>query len=83
MAKLVRIDTGGREIVLDLSLDASGLLRAKLVDQGVFPRFATGVAELSYAGNFKWKPSEGEDRYRRGMYTFFKRTSPHPNYDRL
>ena len=34
---------------------------------------------MSYANNFKWATSKGEDRYRRGMYTFFKRTSPHPN----
>jgi len=34
---------------------------------------------LSYANNFKWSNSTGEDRYRRGMYTFFKRTAPHPN----
>ena len=26
-----------------------------------------------------WKTSAGEDRYRRGMYTFFKRTIPDPN----
>ena len=37
------------------------------------------VAKLSYANNFTWKNSKGEDRYRRGMYTFFKRTIPHPN----
>ena len=37
------------------------------------------MAALSYANNFKWKTSPGEDRYRRGMYTFFKRTAPHPN----
>jgi hypothetical protein len=37
------------------------------------------VAALSYANNFKWSESSGEDRYRRGMYTFFKRTAPHPD----
>jgi hypothetical protein len=37
------------------------------------------IAALSYANNFKWENSTGEDRYRRGMYTFFKRTAPHPN----
>jgi hypothetical protein len=37
------------------------------------------VAALSYAGNFSWKTSLGEDRFRRGMYTFFKRTSPYPD----
>jgi hypothetical protein len=36
------------------------------------------LAALSYANNFTWKESTGPDRYRRGMYTFFKRTVPHP-----
>ena len=34
---------------------------------------------MSYANNFKWTTSTGEDRYRRGMYTFFKRTAPYPD----
>lgn len=66
------------EIVRDLYLAASGLLSKKIGGPSVFPPLPPGVAELSYANNFKWKTSEGEDRYRRGMYTFFKRTSPHP-----
>jgi hypothetical protein len=37
------------------------------------------IAALSYANNFKWATSTGEDRNRRGMYTFFKRTAPHPD----
>ncbi|MHC4877619.1 MAG: PSD1 and planctomycete cytochrome C domain-containing protein [Planctomycetota bacterium] len=67
------------EIVRDMSLSVSGLLSQKVGGPSVFPPLPPGVAELSYAGNFKWKTSAGEDRYRRGMYTFFKRTSPHPN----
>ncbi len=67
------------EIVRDLSLSVSGLLSEKVGGPSVFPPLPPGVAELSYAGNFKWKTSQGDDRYRRGMYTFFKRTSPHPN----
>lgn len=67
------------EIVRDLSLSVSGLLSRKIGGPSVFPPLPPGVAELSYAGNFKWNTSKGEDRYRRGMYTFFKRTSPHPN----
>jgi hypothetical protein len=42
------------------------------------------IAALSYANSFKWKNSEGEDRYRRGLYTYFKRTAPYPgltNFD--
>ncbi len=67
------------EIVRDLALEVSGLLSDKIGGPSVFPPMPADVAALSYAGNFKWKESEGEDRYRRGMYTFFKRTAPHPN----
>jgi hypothetical protein len=45
----------------------------------VFPPLPSGITNLSYANSFKWNLSKGEDRYRRGLYTFFKRTSPHPN----
>ena len=67
------------EIVQDLTLAASGQLSAKIGGASVYPPLPSGVAELSYANNFEWNVSQGEDRYRRGMYTFFKRTSPHPN----
>lgn len=66
------------EIVRDLSLSVAGLLSPKIGGPSVFPPLPPGIAELSYANNFKWKTSEGEDRYRRAMYTFFKRTAPHP-----
>ena len=67
------------EIVRDLCLSVSGLLSDKVGGPSVFPPLPPDVAALSYANNFKWNTSPGEDRYRRGMYTFFKRTSPHPN----
>lgn len=67
------------EIIRDLSLSVSGLLSSKIGGSSVFPPLPPGIAELSYANNFKWATSKGEDRFRRGMYTFFKRTSPHPN----
>lgn len=78
LARQNRIRVDG-EIVRDITLQASGLLSRKIGGPSVFPPLPAGIAELSYAGNFQWKTSEGEDRYRRGMYTFFKRTSPHPN----
>ena len=67
------------EIVRDLSLDVGGLLSKKIGGPSVFPALPAGITDLSYAGNFKWTNSTGEDRNRRGMYTFFKRTAPHPN----
>ena len=67
------------EIVRDITLDVAGLLSMKVGGASVYPPLPAGIADLSYAGNFKWTTSTGEDRFRRGMYTFFKRTAPHPN----
>jgi hypothetical protein len=67
------------EVVRDLHLAASGLLSRKIGGPSVFPPMPPEIASLSYAGNFRWTESTGEDRYRRGMYTFFKRTSPYPD----
>jgi len=66
------------EVVRDLALGAGGLLSAKIGGPSVFPPMPEDLAKLSYANNFSWADSKGEDRYRRGMYTFFKRTVPHP-----
>ncbi len=67
------------EIVRDLSLAAAGLLSPKVGGPSVFPPIPDGVADVNYNSAFKWRTSEGEDRYRRGMYTYFKRTAPHPS----
>ncbi|MGI9244407.1 MAG: PSD1 and planctomycete cytochrome C domain-containing protein [Verrucomicrobiales bacterium] len=67
------------EIVRDLHLSVSGLLSKRIGGESVFPPIPADVAALSYASSFKWKTSSGDDRYRRGMYTFFKRTAPDPN----
>ena len=67
------------EIVRDISLAAAGLLSEKIGGPSVFPPIPPGITDKNYNSSFKWKVSPGEDRYRRGMYTFFKRTAPHPN----
>lgn len=67
------------DIVRDLHLAASGLLVDKIGGPSVFPPMPPDLAALSYANNFRWNASQGVDRYRRGMYTFFKRTAPYPN----
>lgn len=67
------------EIVRDVSLAAAGLLSDKVGGPSVFPPIPDGVTDANYNSSFKWNVSQGDDRYRRGMYTFFKRTAPHPN----
>jgi mono/diheme cytochrome c family protein/uncharacterized membrane protein len=65
------------EIVRDVALAAAGLLSEKVGGPSVFPPQPAGVSELSW-GPLAWTTSPGEDRYRRGLYTFLKRTSPYP-----
>ena len=65
------------EIVRDIALEAGGLLSERLGGPSVFPPIPKGVTDLNYNSSFKWKTSSGENRYRRGLYTYFKRTAPH------
>ncbi|MBI4605684.1 MAG: DUF1553 domain-containing protein, partial [Planctomycetes bacterium] len=67
------------EVVRDVCLAAGGLLSRRIGGPSVFPPMPEDLAALSYANSFTWKASEGEDRRRRGLYTFFKRTIPHPS----
>jgi mono/diheme cytochrome c family protein len=66
------------EIVRDVALTASGLLNPKIGGPSVFPPQPDGVMNLGQSRR-EWKPSTGPDRYRRGMYTFFWRATPHPS----
>ncbi len=65
------------EIVQDIALSASGLLNPKIGGPSVYPPIPGSVADQVYGG-FTWPESKGEDRYRRGMYTFWKRALPFP-----
>ena len=66
------------ETLRDVSLSIGGLLDQGIGGPSVFPPMPPEVAAVSYANSFKWATSKGGDRYRRGLYTFFKRTAPHP-----
>jgi mono/diheme cytochrome c family protein len=66
------------ETLRDNALAVSGLLSHKLGGPSVRPPQPAGVSELTYAGSARWEESRGEDRYRRGLYTWFQRTSPYP-----
>jgi hypothetical protein len=70
----VRVDG---EAVQDIALKAAGLLSPKVGGPSVFPPLPEGVMSLAY-GPIPWNVSEGDDRYRRAMYTFWKRSVPHP-----
>jgi hypothetical protein len=66
------------EVVRDAALRASGLLNPAVGGPSIRPPQPSGVSELTYAGSAKWVESTGQDRYRRGLYIWFQRTSPYP-----
>jgi hypothetical protein len=66
------------ETLRDNALACSGLLAPAIGGPSVRPPQPAGISELTYAGSARWVESSGPDRYRRGLYTWFQRTSPYP-----
>lgn len=68
------------EFVRDQALDAAGLLSEKVGGKSVKPYQPPGLYELVTAGKGTktWIQDKGEDQYRRSLYTYWKRTVPHP-----
>lgn len=66
------------EQVRDQALTVSGLLSRKQFGKPVMPPQPEGIWQVVYSG-MQWKVSEGEDRYRRAIYTYWRRTSPYPS----
>ncbi|MCE9534221.1 MAG: PSD1 and planctomycete cytochrome C domain-containing protein [Planctomycetes bacterium] len=69
----VRLDA---ESVRDNALAISGLLNRKLHGPSVFPFQPEGVWANPYSGD-RWTTSENGNQYRRGLYTFWRRTAPY------
>jgi hypothetical protein len=65
------------EMIRDSVLRASGLLSSKIGGPSVFPPQPASVTTEGAYGRLEWKVSPGEDCYRRGLYTFSKRTAPY------
>src|SRR5581483_2634292 len=66
------------ETIRDVTLATSGLLVRTVGGPSVKPPQPAGISELTYGSGIKWVVSKGPDRYRRGLYTWFQRTSPYP-----
>lgn len=69
----------GAEQIRDQALAVSELLSDKMYGPSVMPPQPDGVWQTVYNGA-RWQESIGEDRYRRGVYTYLKRTSPYPSF---
>ena len=67
------------ETVRDQALAISGLLSRKMLGPPVQPpRPNLGLAS-AFGGSTDWQTSPGEDKYRRGLYTSWRRTTPYPS----
>ena len=64
------------ETVRDNALAISGLLNRKIGGPSVFPYQPDGVWANPYSGD-QWMMSDNGDQYRRGLYTFWRRTAPY------
>ena len=66
------------EMVRDTGLEVAGLLSRRRFGPSVFPPQPDGLWQAAFNGQRNWEESTGEDRYRRGVYVFLRRTIPYP-----
>ena len=67
------------EMVRDQALAVSGLLSKKMFGPPVRPPQPDMGIKAAFGGGIDWKTSEGEDRFRRGIYTNWRRSNPYPS----
>jgi hypothetical protein len=67
------------EAIRDQALSISGLLSHKMYGPPVKPRQPSLGLKAAFGGGTDWETSTGEDRYRRGVYTTWRRSNPYPS----
>lgn len=67
------------EMVRDQALAASGLLSNKMYGPPVRPPQPKLGLSAAFGGSTDWKTSDGDDRYRRAIYTTWRRSNPYPS----
>ena len=66
------------EQIRDQALAVSGLLTPELKGPSVMPPQPPGIWKMPYSSE-KWENADDEQRYRRGLYTYWRRTTPYPS----
>ncbi len=66
------------EMVRDIALSAAGLLKEKIGGQSVFPPVPDGLFSLSFTAVDFWDTAKDQERYRRSLYIFRRRSIPDP-----
>lgn len=89
--KMLKLDAGGRllshyprrrldaEQIRDQAMALSGLLSRKIGGPSVYPPQPDGLWKAAFNGERSYPTSTGEDRYRRGLYTVWRRSVPYPS----
>jgi hypothetical protein len=67
------------EMVRDQALAVSGLLSPKLHGPPVKPPQPTLDIKAAFGSGIDWTTSSGDDKYRRGLYTTWRRSNPYPS----
>jgi hypothetical protein len=67
------------EVIRDQALAAAGLLSRKKGGPSVHPPQPDVGLKAAFGSGIDWKTSDGEDRYRRALYTTWRRSNPYPS----
>lgn len=67
------------EMIRDQALAVSGLLSDKMYGPSVRPPRPNLGLKAAFGGSTDWATSPGEDKYRRGLYTSWRRSIPYPS----
>ncbi|MEX0741210.1 MAG: DUF1553 domain-containing protein, partial [Phycisphaeraceae bacterium] len=67
------------EAIRDSALASAGLLSDKMYGPPVRPPQPNLGLSAAFGGGIDWQTSQGEDRYRRGLYTTWRRSNPYPS----
>lgn len=67
------------EMIRDQALSAAGLLSPKMLGPSVRPQQPNLGVSAAFGGAIDWQTSTGEDKYRRGVYTQWRRSNPYPS----
>ncbi len=67
------------ESIRDQALALGGILSPKMFGPSVYPPQPGNLWQAAFNGERTYPTSTGEDRYRRGIYTFWRRTVPYPS----
>ena len=67
------------EMIRDQALAVSGLLSPKMYGPPVKPMQPKLGVNAAFGSGIDWTTSDGEDKYRRALYTTWRRSNPYPS----